>query len=296
MSVVIKKEVESAIFTGIELLPDMSDQQFQCWVQLLESRIGMVLPLERRSFLTTNLGLRMREIGIKDYSEYYNLLTRTQDGVREWQILVDRVTVHETRFNRHPNSLEVIEAYIRDKKVDPASGRVNIEIWSTACATGEEAFTLAMCADRALSARPDSGYFGVMATDISQSSLQDGRRAVYSKRRMKDLAPELVDGYFEPAGVDLYRVVDSLRRRVCFSCVNIMNLDQTPMGGMDIIYCQNLLIYFDRPKREKIVNKLVEYLLPGGLLILGSGEIIGWHNDKVRKVKDSHTLAFQRLG
>ena len=295
MSVVTKNKVASTAFTGIELLPDMNDQQFQNWVKLLESRIGMVLPPERRSFLTTNLGMRMREIGIKDYDEYYDLLTRTQEGVREWQILVDRVTVHETRFNRHPNSLGMIEAYIRNKKVDPVSGRVNIEIWSTACATGEEAYTLAMCADKALSARPDSGYFGIMATDISQSSLRDGRRSVYSKRRMKDLPADLIDTYFEPAGVDQYRVVDSLRRRVCFSCVNVMNMDQTPMGGMDIIYCQNLLIYFDRPKRKRIVNRLVEHLLPGGLLILGSGEIIGWHNDKVSKVKDSHTLAFQRL-
>lgn len=295
MSVVTKNEVASTAFTGVELLPDMDDQQFQNWVKLLESRIGMVLPPERRSFLTTNLGLRMREIGVKDYDEYYDLLTRTQEGVREWQILVDRVTVHETRFNRHPSSLELIQEYIKNKKVDPASGRVNIEIWSTACATGEEAYTLAMCADKALSARPDSGYFGIMATDISQSSLQDGRRSVYSKRRMKDLSPDLIDAYFEPAGVDQYRVVDSLRRRVCFSCMNVMNMDQTPMGGMDIIYCQNLLIYFDRPKRERIVNRLVEHLLPGGLLILGSGEIIGWRNDKVSKVKDSHTLAFQRL-
>jgi len=295
LSVVTKKEAEPTLFTGIEQLPEMDDMQFQRWVQLLEMRIGMVLPPERRSFLTTNLGMRMREIGLKDYDKYYNLLTRTQEGIREWQILVDRVTVHETRFNRHPRSLEMIKAYIRDKKADRASGRVNIEIWSTACATGEEAFTLAMCADKTLLERSDSGYFGIMATDISQSSLKDGRRSVYSKRRMKDLSSELIETYFEPAGVDQYRVVDSLRRRVCFSCVNIMDMGPTPMGGMDIIYCQNLLIYFDRPKREQIINKLVEYLLPGGLLILGSGEIIGWRNNKVSKVKDSHTLAFKRL-
>ncbi len=295
MSVVTNKKVESTAFTGIELIPDMTDAQFVQWVELLESRIGMVLPPERRSFLTTNLGLRMREIGVPGYDEYYDLLTGTQDGVREWQILVDRVTVHETRFYRHPSSLQLIDEYIRNKPVAPASGRVNIEIWSTACATGEEAYTLAMCADQALSAREESGYFSVVATDISQSSLRDGRSAIYGKRRMSDLPPEQVESYFESLGNGQYQVIDSLRRRVCFSCVNIMDMDRTPMGGMDIIYCQNLLIYFDRPRREKIVNRLVEYLLPGGLLILGSGEIISWQNSKVRKLSDSHTLAYQRL-
>ena len=95
-----------------EPLPEMDDRQFRQWVKLLEKRIGTSLPPERKSFLVTNIGLRMREIGCRDYQQYYDLIHSGVDGMHEWCTLVDRLTVHETRFFRHPASLELVADYV----------------------------------------------------------------------------------------------------------------------------------------------------------------------------------------
>lgn len=277
-------------------LPEMDDVQFRQWVELLEKRTGTVIPPERKSFLVTNLGIRMREIGCASYQEYYEKLNSGVNGLMEWSTLVDRITVHETRFFRHPSSLEVIRQYVLSKPVDPKRNCVSLQAWSVACSTGEEAYTLGMVIDQALlQLRDRETYFGITATDISPASLATGRRAIYSAQRVESISPALISQYFERRQDGTYQVSDLLRKRVCFARMNALEADQVSFGKMDIIYCQNLLIYFNRDTREKIVNNLVRHLLPGGMLILGSGELLGWENPLVEKINDKNTLAYRRV-
>ena len=279
-----------------EPLPEMDDRQFRQWVKLLEKRIGTSLPPERKSFLVTNIGLRMREIGCRDYQQYYDKIHSGVDGMHEWCTLVDRLTVHETRFFRHPASLELVGEYVSRKPVDSRSGNISIHAWSVACATGEEAYSMAMVIDRCLQERHEPGFFGVTATDISPGSLQTARAGVYTSRRVAQLDESMIFDYFEPVEKQKYRVREYLRKRVCFARMNILDIANEPLGEMDIIYCQNLLIYFDRDARESIVNNMARHLLPGGILILGSGEILSWDNPQMQKIGKGNTLAYRRLG
>lgn len=277
-----------------EPLPDMSDRQFEQWNALLELRTGSVLPPERKSFLVTNLGLRMREIGCFSYDEYFVMLKGVK-GVQEWNTLVDRITVHETRFFRHTVSLEVVQDYVNKKSIDPNTGHVSVQAWSIACSTGEEAYSLAMVIDQAFRKRGDDSYFGITATDISPASLITGRKGIYSERRLSGLDEGYRDQYFESLPEDKYQVGDYLRKRICFARMNVLDIDKEPVGKMDIIYCQNLLIYFDRASRHDIVKSMARHLLPGGLLILGSGELLNLDHPELKKIKNSHVLAYSRV-
>jgi type IV pilus assembly protein PilK len=276
-------------------LPEMDGRQFRQWTELLEQRTGMTLPPERKSFLVTSVGLRMREIGCGCYQEYFEILNSGVRGLIEWATLVDRLTVHETRFFRHPSSLQLVReqaAHVVTQATDQPA--VSFHLWSVGCSTGEETYTLAMVVDRCLREYGESSYFSVLGSDISQPSLAVGRTGIYPARRMKDIVPELREEYFKPHGDGRYRVAEALRKRVCFAKLNVLDIEHEPIGEMDVIYCQNVLIYFDRARREAIVNSMVEHLVPGGLLILGSGELVNWKHPLMDKVQSVHTLAYRR--
>ncbi|HHC72687.1 MAG TPA: protein-glutamate O-methyltransferase CheR [Thiotrichales bacterium] len=274
-------------------LPEMSGRQFREWAELFERRAGLVISPERKSFLVTAVGLRMREAGFDDYEAYYQWLHRGRESLPEWSLLLDRVTVHETRFFRHPRALELVSRHVSDK---PCEGEaLSYQVWSIGCATGEEAYSLAMVVDQALLARSGRSYFGVVASDISVPSLTVAREGIYKESRLDELDDRLLRHYFAPLEDGRFRVVESLRRRVCFAQMNIFDHARHPLGPMDVIYCQNVLIYFQRERRKMLLDGLVEYLLPGGLLILGSGDVVGWNHPRMERVRWDGVLAYRRL-
>ena len=133
-----------------------------------------------------------------------------------------------------------------------------------------------------------------LTADISPASLQTGREGIYSERRMKSLDISLRNEYFSPIKGGKYKVEDHLRKRVCFARKNVLEIAGEPVGEMDIIYCQNLLIYFDRATRIDIVNNLARHLLPDGMLILGSGEVLKIDHPELEKIPHSRVLAYRR--
>jgi len=277
---------------------ELDEDQFRRWAELLHARTGMRVPPERRSFLTTGIGLRMREIGCECPDEYFDRLTGGRGSPAEWSTLVDRLTVHETRFFRHPQSMELVRDQVLAKASDCHDGSLRFEAWSVGCATGEESYTLAMVIDRSLERHRGTGasaYFGVVGTDISQPALRAAREGIYSAHRLKDLPVDLLDSYFEPLPEGRGRVRECLRRRVCFTHSNVLDAGGEPFAPLDLVYCQNLLIYFDRARRAEIVDAMVAHLRPGGLLILGSGEVVAWSDSRMERVPSPHTCAYRRV-
>lgn len=280
----------------LSALPPMSDAEFALWARLLEKRTGITLPESRKSFLVTAFGPRMRELGIGDYEGYYQYVTSGRRGALEWTHLVDRLTVHETRFFRHESSLALVrDVYLRELDADARGGRRSVDLWSVGCATGEEPYSLAMVVDQYLAERGGDWYFGVTASDISLPALAVGRDGIYSRAKLKDVPSQLLMRYFEPLDGERFQVRPRLRERMCFTRINVLELDHAPVGMMDVIVCQNLLIYFQRERRIAALNHLVEHLRPGGLLVLGAGEIMGWDHPALEPVLYENTLAFRRV-
>lgn len=274
-------------------LAEMSPAEFNDWQALLEERSGMVVTEQRRTFLQANLTSRMREVGVPDYATYYRQVTDGPRGAVEWSTLMDRLTVQETRFFRHPPSFALLSDYMQQRgeardSVQPWS------LWSVGCASGEETYSLAICATEALAGIDRDAQFGVIGTDISLSALNHSRNGIYGARRLEQIGSDLRERYFKPLPGDRFRVVPSLAARVCFARLNVLELAGAPMSNMDVIFCQNLLIYFRRWRRREILNRLAERLAPGGLLVIAAGEAVGWQHPDLVPVADSQVLAFTR--
>ncbi|MGB3623740.1 protein-glutamate O-methyltransferase CheR [Ketobacter sp. MCCC 1A13808] len=271
---------------------ELNDEQFNRWRALLEDRTGMQLSFERKSFLETSLNIRMREIGCADYDIYYDKLMSGLSGEVEWATLVDRLTVQETSFFRHPGSYELVVDYCR--KLYEDEGRKDIELWSVGCATGEEAYSLAMVLDELVSEQSRKCYYGITATDISLPALAKARDGVYAARRLERLDKHYVDQYFETAEPGRSRVIKRLKERVCFARINVLDLRAAPMQNVDVVFCQNLLIYFQSWRKKDIVTQLADRLVPGGIMVLGVGEVIDWKRPDLERIQFKDTLAYRK--
>ncbi|TIH11189.1 protein-glutamate O-methyltransferase [Pseudomonas leptonychotis] len=279
---------------ALQPLADMTATEFRDWQVLLEERTGVVLNERRRAFLQTNLSARMRELGVMDYAAYYRQVTDGPRGAVEWSTLLDRLTVQETRFFRHRPSFDVLESYLRGRLQQGVTQPW--ELWSVGCASGEEPYSLAISAAEVLRESEHPDHFGVTGTDISLNALSKARDGQYGARRLEQLEADLCQRYFLAQDDGRFKVVPNLAARVCCARLNVLELAKAPMSGMDVIFCQNLLIYFRRWRRREILNRLAERLVPGGLLVVGVGEVAGWQHPELIPVADERVLAFTRKG
>jgi type IV pilus assembly protein PilK len=272
-------------------MPDMEAEEFQRWADLLKERAGLNLPVERKSFLLTNLLARMREVGCSTYREYDDYLRKGRRSIAEWAALIDRLTVHETRFFRDQEAMDLVADYCGRL----VSQQESMHLWSAGCASGEEAYSLAMMVDQKISASGAHAFFGITATDISMPCLAKARAGDYSVRQLRRVPEMWRRHYFRELPNGQFRVVDWLKRRVAFLHLNIAETSHTPLGGMDVIYCQNVLIYFDQVQRHVVLDGMVKHLKPGGLLILGPGEVTAWNHPALLRMSGTRVLAFQHV-
>lgn len=219
---------------SLQPLADMSAAEFRDWQVLLENRTGVVLNEQRRTFLQASLTARMRELGIGDYHSYYRQVTDGPRGAVEWATLLDRLTVQETRFFRHPPSFELLERYLGERLRREGMPRP-WALWSVGCSSGEEPYSLAMCAAQVLRGQEREDFFGVTGTDISLHALQRARQANYPARKLEQLEAGLVERYCERQADGSFSVKTILTERVCCARLNVLDLAKAPWSGMDVI-------------------------------------------------------------
>ncbi len=275
-------------------IEEMDDLEFQRWSRLLKQRTGMEIRNSRKSFLSTGIRLRMRELGFNSYNQYYHHLLSGREGKVEWTTLVDRLTIHETRFYRHASSIEILTERFLPGYLKANAEKRHIQAWSVGCATGEESYTLAMVLDDYLQRHHTRAYYGVVGSDISLPALATARKGIYDARRIKLLPTPLQQHYLTPLEDGRYAVKETLRKRVCFNMINLLEMEDSVSHEMDIIFCQNVLIYFDTPLRHTILNKLIENLSPGGLLVIGVGEALEWKHPQMKRLVGIDALAYTK--
>lgn len=276
------------------LLPDLDQEQIGQWLSLLEKRTGISFEKHQR-ILQAGLKQRMQEVGVDSYADYYAMVTEHKQAAVEWTALLRTLTVKETRFWRDPDALEFLRKYLHQRLPASTDDPSALEIWSVASSTGEEPYTLAMIVSDVLKSLRLQKYFGITATDICLSSLSIARKGIYPNQRLFTLQPHQQQLYFKSVNERESAVVDSLKERVCFVRANIIDLQDLPVSNMDIIYCQNVLIYFKHWRQKAVLNELVNRLKPNGLLIVGMGEALNWENEQVVRVKDDHVQAYIKV-
>lgn len=278
---------------SLRRLPALSDQQFVRWSKLLEERTGIQLTQTQKGLLESQLSIRMRELGYDDYDRYFDLVIEGVSGLLEWSILVDRVAVKETSFFRHRPSIEYVRRYLQNK-INNQKLHSSFDVWSVGCATGEEAYSLAMVINDCFELAALDPYYGITGFDISATALTKARAARYHARRMDGVTPEEISRYMQQRPDSSYEVVSKLRDRVCFTHCNLVRTGSLPAVKVDVIFCQNLLVYFRRWLRRDILNALVERLKPGGLLIIGLGEVVDWEHPQMQRITLDDVQAYLR--
>jgi len=278
---------------SLKQAPSFSDEEFERWNKLLEDRTGIQLVAHQRGFLQIQVASRMRELGVETYADYFTQLTDGVQGAVEWSVLVDRLVVKETSYFRHRDSIEYVRQLLQ-QRINNRELKSNFEVWSLGCATGEEPYSLSMVINDSFELAGLEPFYGVTATDISQPALQHARQGIYTARKLESLSLEEKSRYFDLGDGDSFQVKRKLRDRVCFTSGNLLGLAQMPMAGMDVIFCQNVLIYFRRWRRREILNELVSRLKPGGVLVIGLGEVVDWNHELVRRDPDDRIQAYVR--
>lgn len=233
---------------------------------LLYETSGIDLKPGKENLVKNRLASRLRTLGLNDFDDYLSYIERDQSK-QELTILIDSMTTNKTSFFRETPHFEFIE-----KNLLPIwSHKTSVRLWSAGCSSGEEPYSLSMLLLDKLS-NPSSAR--ILATDISDSILNTARKATYSQEQIADVPAAYKKKYLQmntQAGQSLFSVAQQVRSLVRFANLNLMT--SWPMKGpFDLILCRNVMIYFDRPTQERLINRYYDMLSPGGHLFIGHSE------------------------
>src|SRR5690554_4711651 len=278
---------------SLRTFAELSEAEFLQWSRLLEERAGIQLSVAQKSLLQSQLSIRMRELEYDSYSDYFSLVTDGLQGMVEWSILIDRLAVKETSFFRHRDSFEYVRRYLQNK-INNRSLHESFDVWSVGCATGEEPYSLAMVINDCFELAQLEPYYGITGLDISSTALAKARLGRYLPRAITQMTAEEAQRYCTLCNDGNYEIAGKLRDRVCFTHSNILQVSEIPNVPMDVVFCQNLLVYFRRWLRRDILNNLATRLKPGGLLVVGLGEVMDWEHPEMMRVADDKIQAYIR--
>lgn len=260
----------------------------------LYERTGIRVESNKLHYIEHRVEKRMKELNLERVLEYYRHLHFNRNSP-EWQLFINDCTVNETYFFREFPQLQCFAEHVLPmaikKKVDEGIRR--LRIWCAACSTGEEAYTLAIILKEMIE-DPHRWIIDLVATDIDSKVLATAQRGIYNARSVHDVPPEYLNKYFSTRG-DSYFIGLDLKKMISFQSLNFM--DEAGMDEfrqVDIIFCRNVLIYFDDDSRKKVVEKFYDALNPGGTLFLGHSESVGRITDafKLRRLGDH--LVYQK--
>ncbi|MGE3295847.1 MAG: protein-glutamate O-methyltransferase CheR [Porticoccaceae bacterium] len=268
------------------------DGHYQLWADCFERETGIAMDQRREPFVRRQLEQRLLELGFRDPDEYFECLLQTAAGEGERRLLLDRLLIKETRFFRHRESHDFVRGIVHRHAT---AGGGSLNLWSVGCSTGQEAYSLALDAVEGFGAAGRSDDFAVIGTDLSRSALREARVGTYPAHALLDLPKEYATRYLEPVGAGRFRFRIEVRSRVAFVVDNLL-LRQRGFfpEGADLIFCQNLLIYFRRWRRHDTLNFLAQRLKPGGHLILGPGEAHDWCPTGLTRVEHPGVAAYRR--
>ncbi|NOQ51563.1 MAG: chemotaxis protein CheR [Desulfuromonadaceae bacterium] len=264
----------------------ISDNEFGQLRDLIQKRFGINLTDQKRSLLVGRLQKMMRRLNLGTFSQYYQYLTddKTEAALGE---LVDLISTNHTYFNREKDHFDYFyeTALPRIATILQRENRKDLRIWCAGCSTGEEPYTLLMLMMEYFGNDYSSWDAGILATDISDRALTTARRGTYSTDRVMQLPENLRRKYFTPAGDGEMAVIDKVKREVTFRRFNLMNTGFPFKKPFQMIFCRNVMIYFDQPTRDALVGRYHQFTEPEGYLFIGHSETLGRSQTRYKYLK-----------
>jgi chemotaxis protein methyltransferase CheR len=247
---------------------DLTQAQFEEISDLIYRLCGLNLHTGKEVLVKARLAKRLRALSFKSFNEYVRYIENDKSG-RELSIMVDSLTTNKTSFFRESQHFEFLRTTLVPKWL--ARGG-KIRIWSAGCSTGEEPYTLAIVLSESIP-RIDRVDVRILATDISTRVLESAKRGVYSEETLRDVPAGLVQKYFDctRSKPTVYEVKPELKSMIRFARLNLM--EEWPMHGpFDAVFCRNVMIYFDKPTQQNLIQRYWSILAPDGHMFVGHSE------------------------
>jgi chemotaxis protein methyltransferase CheR len=248
-------------------------EEYQRLCSLIYAESGIALGEQKAALVVGRLSKRLRDLGLGTFTEYYEKVT--EDRTREeFTRMLDLISTNKTDFFREPRHFDFLREHIL-----PDCARAKcMRIWSSACSTGEEPYTIAMTLYDSVQ-NPAEWDFKILASDLSTRVLAKAAAGTYDEERVHTLPPDAIKRHFLKGRADragLVKVKSHLTDMVQFRRVNLMDERFPIRAPLDVVFCRNVMIYFDHPTQETLVNKFHSYLKPGGYLFIGHSESLQW--------------------
>jgi chemotaxis protein methyltransferase CheR len=254
-------------FARVEVL---SETEFKLFRDLIYEECGFNFGEEKRTFLESRLRRRMDELGIRSGYEYYQIVKHSPSKVQELPALLDTLMICETSFFRNQTQFELLRSTVLPELIarKTRTSSKMIRVWSAGCSTGQEPYSTVMCIKEALT-DADSWTVRVFASDLSFTALERAQSGVYRADQLKGVEARYLDKYFTNENGQ-YVVTNDVKRHVIFDYHNLKN--DNGLRGLDIIFCRNVLIYFDAEEQRRLITRFTNCLVPQGFLFLGHAE------------------------
>lgn len=245
----------------------LRDGDFRKITRLVFETAGIVISDRKRAFIQSRLGRRLRVLGLPDFAAYCRVL-ETPEGDTERRNLINAITTNHTSFFREAHHFDYLAKTVMPELTRRDQQRVRI--WSAGCSTGEEPYSIAM------TLKSESGWLAgrdcrVLATDLDTNVVEHAARGVYEAQRIESVPVNLRRRFVEPIGEGRVAVSDDLKPLISFGCLNL--LEPWPMKGpFDVIFCRNVVIYFDKDTQRKLFDRYADMLDEKGWLFVGHSE------------------------
>lgn len=256
----------------------ITNDEFIILRDFLYDQCGIFVGENRKYLMENRLNTRLRELGLHSFSEYHNYLRYDKNKKAELNELFINMTTNETSFFRNNVQLDIFRDKVLAKLIQEqrAKGEKKINIWSAGCSSGEEPYTIAIILLDLLKAEINDWNIKITANDLSLAMLNIARKGVYSEYALRTTPPEMIEKYFTKEG-KMYKICPAAQKLVQFGQINLAKSDELArVDRSHIVFCRNVIIYFDDAMKKHVINAFYDNLLPGGYLLIGHSESL--HN------------------
>ncbi len=256
----------------------ITNEEFEQLRDFIYSQSGIYVADNRKYLLENRLANRLKELNLKNFGEYYYFLRYDPGKRAELTKLFESVTTNETSFYRNPPQLKVFQEKILPEVLDNQRKQNlrRLNIWSAGCSTGEEPYTLSMILNETLRTELSRWNIKITANDLSEAVLKAARKGLYNEYTLRTTPKEVLARYFQK-DENVYKVKSEVKRLVSFGQINLSDrMALRRVERSQIVFCRNVIIYFDDEMKKKVISAFYDNLLPGGYLIIGHSESL--HN------------------
>ncbi len=278
--------------TGLSSTPKelkVTQEEFTQLRDFIYQQCGIYIAETRKYLVENRLANRLKELNLKNFGEYYYYLRFDANRRAELPKLFEVITTNETSFYRNPPQLQVFQEVVLKKELEKLrkAGSRRLRIWSAGCSTGEEPYTMAMILHEVLRTEITSWDIKITANDLSEAVLAAARKGVYTEYALRTTPKDIISRYFKKDG-SAYHVDPKLKNLITFGSTNLS--DRALLKRVErshIVFCRNVIIYFDDEMKKQVIESFYDNLLPGGCLFIGHSESL--HNISRAFTPEHHT-------